>query len=241
MPPVLGPRSPSKIALVVLRRAPSAPPARRRTAPAATAPRPPGAPPPPRWRRCRSARPGRSPPSAASASATSSATVTPLPAASPSALITTPWGRPARRPPPAPRPGVCTRRQRAVGTPASSIACLANAFDPSRRAAAAVGPKASCPRSASASTRPPTSGASGPTTVKSTRSRSHGRDEPVDVVGGHVQQPRVGGDAGVAGRAQQLGPLRRAGQRAHERMLAPAAAHDQHPHGDLRRSPTARR
>ena len=55
-------------------------------------------------------------------------------------------------------------------------------------------------------------------------------DEPVDVLDGDVEQARVGGDAGVAGRAQQLGLLRRALQRAHDRVLAPAGADDEDLH-----------
>ena len=47
---------------------------------------------------------------------------------------------------------------------------LANALEPSSRAAAAVGPNALTPASASASTSPATSGASGPTTTRSTAS-----------------------------------------------------------------------
>src|SRR3954447_17382885 len=60
----------------------------------------------------------------------------------------------------------------AVGTPAAAMTSLANAFEPSRRAAARVGPNAARPRDSSSSTRPATSGASGPTTVRSTASRS---------------------------------------------------------------------
>ena len=55
----------------------------------------------------------------------------------------------------------------AVGTPAASMISLANAFEPSSRAAAALGPNAAIPRAASSSTSPATSGASGPTTTRS--------------------------------------------------------------------------
>ena len=48
----------------------------------------------------------------------------------------------------------------AVGTPASRMASLANAFEPSSRAAAALGPNTATPSAASASARPTTSGAS---------------------------------------------------------------------------------
>jgi hypothetical protein len=42
-----------------------------------------------------------------------------------------------------------------------------------------------------------------------------------------VERPRVAPDPGVAGRAQHLGRLRRAQQRAHERVLAAARADDE--------------
>ena len=174
--------------------APSGSRARRRRARAATAPRRSGAPRRRRSRPCRSGARRRCPAARACACSASSATITPLPAASPSALSTR-RGRPARRPRRCPPAASATWRQRAVGTPASSIACLANAFEPSSRAAAAVGPNARRPRASSASTRPATSGASGPTTTRSTPSRSTAADEPVDVVGGDVEQARVRGDA----------------------------------------------
>src|SRR3954451_6554569 len=60
----------------------------------------------------------------------------------------------------------------AVGTPAASMTSLANAFEPSSRAAARVGPNTGRPRPWISSTRPATSGASGPTTVRSASSRS---------------------------------------------------------------------
>ncbi len=46
-----------------------------------------------------------------------------------------------------------------------------------------------------------------------------------------LQHRRVARDAGVPGRAQQLGRLRRARQRAHDRVLAPARTHHEHPQG----------
>src|SRR3712207_7569852 len=47
-------------------------------------------------------------------------------------------------------------------------------------------------------------------------------DDGVEVVDRGVEQPCVGRDAGVAGRAEDLGALRGAQQRAHDRVLAPA-------------------
>jgi hypothetical protein len=52
-------------------------------------------------------------------------------------------------------------------------------------------------------------------------------EQAVDVVGGEVDQPRVGGDAGVAGGAEQSRVLWRAGERADQRVLAPARADDE--------------
>src|SRR5919204_1042248 len=72
---------------------------------------------------------------------------------------------------PIPSSTVSTAAHVAVATPATSITSLAKTFDPSRRAASRVGPKAATPRSASSSTSPATSGASGPTSTRSTPSR----------------------------------------------------------------------
>src|SRR5215469_14939821 len=55
---------------------------------------------------------------------------------------------------------------------------LAKAFEPSSAAAAALGPKAGMPSASRASTRPWTSGASGPTTTKSMRSRRQNPTSP---------------------------------------------------------------
>ena len=116
---------------------------------------------------------------AAIARASSVATVTPLPAASPSALTTA-------RPPSSstnastfPRSRSQSARSkvaaRAVGIRARSIRSFAKAFDPSSRAAARPGPKARRPRARSSSARPATSGASGPITTRSASSSSASR------------------------------------------------------------------
>ncbi len=103
---------------------------------------------------------GRSDACAASSAESSSSwvrqTQTPLPAASPSSLRT--------------HGGRATGSVRAVGTPAASITSLAKDFEPSIRAAAALGPKTAMPRWRSSSARPATRGASGPTTTRSIRS-----------------------------------------------------------------------
>jgi hypothetical protein len=54
-----------------------------------------------------------------------------------------------------------------------------------------------------------------------------GVHERLEVVDAGVDRAGVGGDAGVAGRAQQGRRLRRARQRADERVLAPARADDE--------------
>ena len=54
------------------------------------------------------------------------------------------------------------------------------------------------------------------------------RTSPSTSSAADVEAARVGGDAGVAGRAQHLRRARAAQQRAHDRVLAPAAADDQH-------------
>ena len=103
---------------------------------------------------------------AATASSRCVATVTPLPAASPSALITA-------RPPSSSTNATAFSTSsnapaRAVGTPLRAITSFANALEPSMRAASADGPKTWCLRFRNESARPATSGASGPTTVRST-------------------------------------------------------------------------
>ncbi|ELT43115.1 exonuclease VII large subunit [Arthrobacter nitrophenolicus] len=58
----------------------------------------------------------------------------------------------------------------AVGTPASAMTSLANAFEASSCAAALLGPNTGIPASRTASETPAASGASGPTTTRSTAS-----------------------------------------------------------------------
>ena len=69
----------------------------------------------------------------------------------------------------------CGLRRARSGCPSSSMSCLANAFDVSISAAARVGPKIGSPRARNASTMPASSGASGPTTVRSTASLARQR------------------------------------------------------------------
>ena len=102
----------------------------------------------------------------AAASCRESVTRTPLPAASPSALTTN-------------GPSICSRYRcaasgsakepdAAVATPAFAMISLAKAFDDSSRAAARLGPNTGMPSRDTASTTPAASGASGPTTTRST-------------------------------------------------------------------------
>ncbi len=102
---------------------------------------------------------------AASASDRVVATVTPLPAAGPSALTT--MGTPASRTKLLADRGSTKRPYSPVGIPCLAHRSLTKPLEPSSMAAAALGPKAlmfSCLRR---STRPATSGPSGPTTTKS--------------------------------------------------------------------------
>src|SRR6185312_4915460 len=102
----------------------------------------------------------------AAATARSSVTTTPLPAASPSSLTT--YGEPHASSAGSIPSRSLTATEAAVGTPADRITSLANALDPSIRAAAAVGPNAGIARPFSSSTAPLTSGTSGPMTTRST-------------------------------------------------------------------------
>ena len=118
----------------------------------------------------------------------------------------------------------------AVGTPAAAMTSLANAFEPSRRAAAREGPKTARPRVWSSS-------------VEARDERGLGADddevdvlvlgevrERGDVVDADVEGRGVRGDPGVAGRGEHLGRLRRALQRPDDRVLAPSGADDEDAH-----------
>jgi hypothetical protein len=111
--------------------------------------------------------PTRAASTAARAAAWSPVTVTPLPAASPSALTT--QGGPKSSRAAIAAAGSVKLSERAVGTPAAAMTSLANVLEPSMRAAAAVGPKTGRPRSRNSSATPATSGCSGPMMVRSTR------------------------------------------------------------------------
>ena len=182
-------------ALVVLGQRQGARPCGRRTGRAASTPARSSAP------RARTAR--RRARIAAIVSASSSGTVTPLPAASPSSLTTT--GRPSVRhhaiaasTSPAGeagerRAGMPERRRQLAGVPLRRL----------QPASAAVGPKHGTPRAAHSSATPATSAASGPGMTRSSR--------------GQVDAGEVGGDRDVV-------PVAPAGPG--DRLLAAAAADD---------------
>jgi hypothetical protein len=118
--------------------------------------------------RCPAA-PKASPDSLASMSASASGrddvTRTPLPAASPSVLMTHGPGKLRRKE--RAGPGSSKTSKRAVGTPAVASTSFMNAFEPSSRAPSAPGPNTSRPSALRRSARPSTSGASGPMTKRS--------------------------------------------------------------------------
>ena len=92
---------------------------------------------------------------------------TPLPSASPSALITIGNRNSSQN-----RNASSLRSNvpaRAVGIPCLCISSFAKIFDDSIRAAALLGPKMRKPSATKRSTTPPASGSSGPTTVRPTR------------------------------------------------------------------------
>ena len=190
--------------------------------PSAPAPRRPGGPAAPKAPSTIAAR------MAASASSASAQTVTPLPAARPSALTTT-------RPPSARasadgRDRVVERRalgHRHAGRLATS---RQKALLPSSRAASAPGPKTASPRARSASASagheraPP-----GPTTTRSATARRPAPRWPpvasratIGVHGGHVRHARV------AWRDQDSPTPRSRGQAPGERVLPAAGAHHEH-------------
>ena len=92
-------------------------------------------------------------------------TITPLPAARPSALIT--YGAPKASMALSTSAMVWHSRASPVGTSAAAITSLAKFFEPSRAAAAWLGPKTAMPTSRTASATPAISGASGPTMTSS--------------------------------------------------------------------------
>ena len=107
----------------------------------------------------------------------------------------------------------------AVGTPAASMTSFEYAFEPSRRAAAARGPKHATPAAAHASASPATSGASGPTTTSSTPAAAAAAGEALDVAGGvgDVSTPASRRMPGLPGAHSTSG---RCGERPSARTIA---------------------
>ena len=62
------------------------------------------------------------------------------------------------------------------------------------------------------------------------------RDQPVEVVDAELERARIPRDAGVARRGEEVGRGRRAPQRPHDGVLAPARADDEDPHRRRSRS-----
>ena len=140
------------------------------------------------------------------ASARSAQTVTPLPAASPSAFTTTAPGCSSSAA--STSASVRHRRWRAVGTPAAAMTSLANAFEPSSRAASAPGPKTGIPAWRSASASPATSGASGPITTSpasTPRARSSSASPSSARSGWHEASRAIPGLPGAQCRSSQSG------------------------------------
>ena len=131
---------------------------------------------------------------AAASSSSLSQTKTPFPAASPSALTTH---------------GVRgSASSAAVGTPAACRTSLAKDFEPSMRAAPALGPKTAVPAARSSSASPATSGASGPITTSSIRKAPGKAQQRLAVVCLNGVTGSQRGDAGISGRGVQLAEVR---------------------------------
>src|SRR5690242_5740177 len=143
---------------------------------------------------------------AASASSRDMATVTPLPAASPSAFTTTgieKW--PSAACASATR---STRTYSAVGMRFARQRSLVKPFEPSSRAAAASGPNTAIPAARRASATPATRGASGPMTTRSTpwfRANSTTATGSHGSISTHSAQRDMPGLPGAAVNAWQLG------------------------------------
>ena len=157
----------------------------------------------------------------ARASRSSAAMITPLPAASTSALRTAGYEAQARW-------AAASSRSRntaceAVGTPHSFISCLAYALEPSIRAAAAEGPKAGMPACRELVHQPGDQRRLGPHHDQVHPARAGEADQ---IVVGEALDA-VGGDARVAGRGQHFRRLRAPQQGPDERVLATAAADDE--------------
>ena len=226
MPPVFGPAIAVEDALVVLRGRHRHGASRRRTAPAARAPRPRAPPRPPRARR-RSA-PARGTPRAPRAPRASSCGDDHALARGQAVELEHDRVALDRRHPVLDGGDRAPRRG---GTPAASMTSLANALEPSSWATSPRGPEGRDAARVEQVDQPVDQRRLGPD------------DDEVD--GLALRPPRPcrprrrratssrrasARDAGVARRAQHLGLLRRAPERADDRVLAPARADDEDLH-----------
>ena len=107
---------------------------------------------------------------------------------------------------------------------------LANALEPSSRAAALDGPETAIPTSSSRSASPATKRDLGADHHQVDGAALGQRDQPVDVVGGDGDVLGPAGRAGVAGRAQQRRAARAPGQGLHQRVFATSATDHQYRH-----------
>ena len=112
-------------------------------------------------------------------------------------------------------------RNGAVGMPWRPQNSLANALEPSRRAAAGARAERRMPAASSRSTRPSTSGSSGPGTTSSMPSLAAEGDDAGEIVDRERHAGRLARDRIAARRAVQLdrpAAMRRAPSRAHARV-----------------------
>ena len=167
---------------------------------------------------------------APSASARSAVITTPLPAARPSALTT--YG--GLELVGAPRRAAVidvTAGDAPPGCRGARTGPCAHAFEPSIRAPSARRAEHGRPRSRSASASPATSGASGPTTVRSTSSRSASGDDPADVVRRDVHAAgELARSPGCPGAATSSATEGLRASRHTRACSRPPAADDQDPH-----------
>ena len=130
-----------------------------------------------------------------------------------------------------PASGSVTTVWAAVATPAALITSLQKDFEPSSRAAAAVGPKHLIPSAPERVSHPGYQWRLGTDDHEIDIESPRERDYRLGVL--RVER-RIGDvdltrDPGIARAAQDLGALRRARQRLDERVLARAAPEDQNP------------
>ena len=126
----------------------------------------------------------------------------------------------------------------AVGTPAADITSFANAFDPSIRAAAALGPKTEMPEPTQRIGQAEDERQLGADHDEVDVERAREAEQALGVVGADGMAFGERGDSRIAGRSVELGQERRLRELPGERMLATPRADDQDPHrASLRSAP----